>query len=279
ILDPCLGLVDVLESAGLFLYQEEDPAERAIPKLCDWSPPRTSGNAVVSHREFLRQFDAFSEQQLRFVDWNNVVAAGGAVLAAVMPTPPGPLRTYYHTHQAYRGSDIDLFIYGVNEATATKKVVGIYNAVRRTNSKVFAVRSLHTITIVSEFPCRKIQIILRLYKTLAEASPGRPVLHGFDVDCCSVGFDGQTVWATNRAARAICNGVNVVDLSYRSPSYESRLFKYSKRGFAVAVPGLRADRLRPELSTANRWELIGTHTVENVGGLAKLVILDANYRK
>lgn len=53
--------------------------------------------------------------------------------------------------------------------------------------KIFAVRGLRAITFVSEFPYRKVQIVLRLYKTLAE------VLHGFDVDACSVGFDGHTV--------------------------------------------------------------------------------------
>ena len=53
--------------------------------------------------------------------------------------------------------------------------------------QIYAVRSLRTVTLVSEFPYRKIQIVLRLYKTLAE------VLHGFDVDACSVGFDGHTV--------------------------------------------------------------------------------------
>lgn len=53
--------------------------------------------------------------------------------------------------------------------------------------QIYAVRSLRTVTFVSEFPYRKIQIVLRLYKTLAE------VLHGFDVDACSIGFDGHTV--------------------------------------------------------------------------------------
>lgn len=48
-------------------------------------------------------------------------------------------------------------------------------------------RTLRAITFVSAFPYRKIQIVLRLYKTLAE------VLHGFDVDACSIGFDGHTV--------------------------------------------------------------------------------------
>lgn len=56
-------------------------------------------------------------------------------------------------------------------------------------------------TFVSEFPFRKIQIVLRLYKTLAE------VLHGFDVDCCSVGFDGHTVrrsLVSNQNEKVLC---------------------------------------------------------------------------
>ena len=55
------------------------------------------------------------------------------------------------------------------------------------SGQIYAVRSLRTVTLVSEFPLRKVQIVLRLYKTLAE------VLHGFDVDACSIGFDGHTV--------------------------------------------------------------------------------------
>jgi hypothetical protein len=49
------------------------------------------------------------------------------------------------------------------------------------------VRSKNAITLVSQYPYRHIQIILRLYKSPAE------ILMGFDVDCCSVGFDGANV--------------------------------------------------------------------------------------
>lgn len=61
--------------------------------------------------------------------------------------------------------------------------------------QIFAVRSLRAITLVSEFPYRKVQIVLRLYKTLAQ------VLHGLDVDACSVGFDGHTVRKGRRGRR------------------------------------------------------------------------------
>jgi len=84
---------------------------------------------------------------------------------------------------------------------------------------------------------------LRLYKSPAE------ILMGFDIDCCSVGFDGVRVWANPRCARALKMQYNLVDLTRRSPSYEVRLFKYSKRGFSVAVPGF--DREKVDTSKFN----------------------------
>jgi tetratricopeptide (TPR) repeat protein len=265
ILDPFLGLVDVFAAQHILTYKAETQSEAAIPKLFDFSPPRTSGSAVVGRQDFLKQLNVFSEGQLQYVDWNNVVLAGGAVLAALTPMPPTPLREFFHTNHAYKSSDIDLFLYGLNTDAATKKVSQLYHAVKKANPQVFCVRSLHTITLVSEFPKRKIQIILRLYKTLAE------VLHGFDLDACSVGFDGTDVWATDRAARAITRQYNMVDLSYLSPSYESRLFKYSKRGYRVAVPGFKPDRVKKSITDpmGGRWP--------SVSGLAKLVVLDRWY--
>lgn len=49
------------------------------------------------------------------------------------------------------------------------------------------ISSTHAVTIVSQYPWRHIQIILRQYKSPAE------ILMGFDVDCCSVGYDGKNV--------------------------------------------------------------------------------------
>ncbi|CAM9142851.1 unnamed protein product [Pylaiella littoralis] len=268
VLEPHLGLMDVLENHKCFTFQARDAEEEATPKLFEFNASRSSGRAVVSRDDFFQQFNVFTEGQLTFMDWNNVVAAGGSVLAATHPPPPGPLRDFYHT-LAYRMSDVDLFIYGVDESAATEKVRQIYNAVKLANPKIYAVRSLRTVTLVSEFPYRKIQIVLRLYKTLSE------VLHGFDVDACSIGFDGHTVWATNRAARSICKRYNVVDISRRSPSYESRLFKYGKRGHALLVPSLKVDKIKTGLLKGQ----VTSRTVNFQTGLAKLVAMDSSYQK
>ena len=95
------------------------------------------------------------------------------------------------------------------------------------SSRVIITRTANAITF-EVFPLI-LQVILRLYRTPSE------VLHGFDVDCCSVGYDGK-LWMTQRALHAIWNGWNTVNFGRLSPSYERRLAKYGTRGMAIKVP-------------------------------------------
>jgi hypothetical protein len=73
-----------------------------------------------------------------------------------------------------------------------------------------------------------------------------------DVDSCCVGLsiDSSTsavhAYASPRAWRALITRCNVVDGSRRSPSYESRLEKYARRGFAVYVPNFNVNDVDPQ---------------------------------
>lgn len=82
-------------------------------------------------------------------------------------------------------------------------------------------------------PC-KIQHIFRLYKSPSE------IVHGFDLDCVGVLYDPSTdkLWATKRALYSIENTINYFDPDRASPSYYSRLAKYSRRGYDVYIPFL-----------------------------------------
>ncbi|PKC72506.1 hypothetical protein RhiirA1_313805, partial [Rhizophagus irregularis] len=120
-------------------------------------------------------------------------------------------------------------------------------------------RSKHCVTILSQYPYRHIQIILRLYNSPSE------ILTGFDVDCCCVGFDGKNVWALPRAHQAIIKQCNTVYLTRRSPSYEMRLVKYAERGFEIKVPSLDRSRIDPT---------IYEKSFEKLNGLARLLVLE-----
>lgn len=50
---------------------------------------------------------------------------------------------------------------------------------------------------MSKYPARRIQIVLKL------VSNPKEVLLNFDLDPCSLGFDGEELWLLPRAARAL----------------------------------------------------------------------------
>ncbi|PRP82161.1 hypothetical protein PROFUN_10432 [Planoprotostelium fungivorum] len=254
--DPTLNMIDVHDNLDLF-YLETDPDFDNIPRLLckrtnrrkftpspgvNTSPQSQMAElSIVDRDAFISNFNLFTEGQLTKLNWNNVLVAGGSVMACLAPAPPGNLKSYYHSY-AYRSSDIDMFIYGLSVQEANAKLLEIYSQL--TNNSVsgsVAFRSKHTITIASGYPQRHIQIVLRLYKSPAE------VLMGFDVDSCAVGFDGVKVWMDPRCARALKYEINLIDLTRRSPSYEYRLHKYAKRGFSVGVPGLDMGKVQAKI--------------------------------
>jgi hypothetical protein len=76
---------------------------------------------------------------------------------------------------------------------------------------------------------------------------------GFDVDSCCCGFDGSRAFVLPRTQRAINKEFNLVDMSRRSLTYETRLFKYSQRGFAVGIPDFDRSHVDPELFEVMRY--------------------------
>ena len=128
--DPHLGLIDIFSiwpppttvgrdraadfnSSHLFPFR--DPAILIPPhplQLPDGRP------AIVPRREFYDNWEIFTNGLLKDLDWTNVVAAGGAVLACLKPTrlqDMSPMeRMGLYQSDIYSGSDIDLFLYGLS---------------------------------------------------------------------------------------------------------------------------------------------------------------------
>lgn len=220
---------------------------------------------VKSIKEFKTNFNLFSESSLVDLDWSNVVCAGSAVVTSLLPVgaphneSKRALRTYYHETLA-PASDVDLFLYGLNEEQAVEKIKQIETKIRDSIlAETTTIRTKNAITIVSEYPTRHVQIVLRLYKSISE------ILTGFDVDCSGVAFDGDQVWASPRALAAFMTQVNTIDLTRRSPSYENRLSKYSHRGFEVHWPAIDRSRVDPT---------IFERSFSRVQGLARLLVLE-----
>ena len=169
------------------------------------------------------------------------------------------LREYYHEHLA-PASDVDLFIYGLNEEQAIEKIKQIERNIKDSIlHETTTIRTKNAITIASQYPTRHVQIVLRLYDSVSQ------IITGFDVDCACAAYTGDQVYAAPRAIAAFMTQCNTIDLTRRSPSYENRLSKYSHRGFEVYWPLLERSRVDPT---------IFERSFGRTQGLARLLILE-----
>ncbi|KAK8812344.1 hypothetical protein WA158_007578 [Blastocystis sp. Blastoise] len=261
-----LFLVPAYANEDCFVFKKEMVNSNAENVMFPLKKPRKDNQLMISTKaEFQRNWNIFTERLFEYLDWDHLFVAGGSVLGCVLKVPNGAdkdyrtLRHYYH-EDVYSGSDLDLYIYGLNEDEAIEKMKDIYNTIcDAIPVTVFAFRTAYTITLVSEFPFRHIQIILRLYSSPAE------ILMGFDVDSCAIGYDGKEVYMVPRCHQALVRHRNVIDMSRRSPTYEQRLTKYAKRGFDIEVPSLHREWIDPNIFE-KPWD--------QIQGLAKLIILE-----
>lgn len=246
--------------------EREKERQCYIMPLDESSRKPTGSPAIVqSLKEFRTNFNIFSESALVDLDWSNVVVAGSAALTPLLTVPAEhagskrALRQYFHETIA-PASDVDLFLYDLTEEQAIQKVMQIEQCVRDSIlTETTTIRTKNAITIVSQYPTRHIQIVLRIYRSISE------MLAGFDVDCACVAYDGKQVYASPRALAACITQTNTIDLSRRSPSYENRLSKYSHRGFEIHWPLLDRSRIDPT---------IFERSFQRVVGLARLLVME-----
>lgn len=253
-------------------------------------------NALEDAAGFKKNWDEFSGGLLDGLDWTNLLAAGGSVVACAGRTPDGAKRAAYFDPTPGPGpkkrtsedperspfrfsTDIDLFIVGGDDGVAptADEAVSIAEHVlevvqRNADAAAAVISSGSAVTFAVGFPRRHVQVVLKLFDSPAD------VLTSFDVDCCAFGFDGERLVCLPRALRALATRVNVVDTSRRSQTYESRLLKYARRQFAIGVmPELmRPDRLDED--SFDRHLLRPQEGRPPIDGLRRLCIADRAFR-
>lgn len=189
-----------------------------------------------------------------------IIIAGGAVLRALTASPT--IRTSLSWGDK---SDIDIFVHTKDPLEANRIARRIFYALAVDHERWVVVRSRGVVNIHRKSERwnkveEKCQIVLRLYDSPAE------ILLGFDCDCCCCAFDGREVWALQRCLSALRTGINILNPLHAWPnkaSYELRLVKYARRGFAVFVPGLDSDRID--------HDQIRNSKMSNLKGLARFL--------
>jgi hypothetical protein len=167
----------------------------------------------VGQEQFLANWRSFTMGQLESLNWDGVLVAGGAILACAT-TQPQPARRYVvHTvvnrllrklppeqkalvcnivleqapeflalhvpDSASVLSDIDVYLYGMNEAQARAKCDEI-GAVLRRNAEarggtVYATHTPCAVTFFSAYPFRTVQVICATYDCAAQVFGLRPL--------------------------------------------------------------------------------------------------------
>jgi hypothetical protein len=170
------------------------------------------------------------------IESGNLVLAGGAVFSCLF---------------GLAVNDIDLFFVTPDQIEAQSLIVDFIDKHKKWIPYVSRTAGSISVTVGRYQGCKsptgitgEIQYILRLYHNISE------VLHGFDVDCCCMGYDGTDIWITRRCYYALTRGYNSVNMNRLSPSYEYRLIKYALRGIPVYVPGFDRSKVNVELLQA-----------------------------
>ena len=193
-----------------------------MPYAFDTAPTLELGEVVVQ-LSFEAFVDAFEKRfpdihrRLSSAPIDNWIIAGGSVLGCLLQNPAPD----------FDASDIDLFLYHSTETEANECVRNIWEALavdgeywclERTNFVINMYRFKSGGRKVPKFffehsqpakfeglgePTLQVQVILHTYLSPSE------VLHGFDVDCAALAFNGTAVWGLPRTFRALQGGFNV----------------------------------------------------------------------
>jgi hypothetical protein len=135
--------------------ESAEEKDRYIMNLEKEDRKPTGAPAVVPDlKTFQHNLAVFSESTLVDLDWSNVVAAGSSVVTSLLPVPEKymsskrALRQYYHEIVA-PASDVDLFIYGLSEEEAIRKIIQIEAKIRDSIlTETTTIRTKNAVTIV-----------------------------------------------------------------------------------------------------------------------------------
>lgn len=203
--------------------------------------PRHSRTRTVS--EFEVRFQAAYGNYLSRLSYDHILIAGGATLNCLL--------------SCNWTCDVDIFLYGLTPKAANKKVEEILHAMydayaeyystakdgittndveKHMQTAIETIRNDNCVTVRFDDK-QEIQIILRLYETVEE------ILDNFDIGSCSVGYDGDEVYFSERGVQSYETFTNFIEPEKRSTTYEYRLVKYWHRGFRIVLPDIDIQKL------------------------------------
>lgn len=205
----------------------------------DWTP---HSGFVPTQEEYNNLFEAYFPRAMHVLkNVSNVVVAGGAAGAPFLsPQPVGDVDFFVHGLDANNEQGLwakakevaEVLQISLKGTTAVAPGVITFRFLPAdqlgssgggNNSEDEGIESRRRVD-------RTIQLILRAYPSTSS------LIHAFDIPSSAIAFDGEKTYLTALGAYAQAYKVNLVNLDYRSTTFEKRLVKYFKRGFALGIP-------------------------------------------
>ncbi len=259
--------------AALFCLADKFPPELE-PVLLGGPTARLPGSpCFVSAAQFAENWSVFTQNLLRGLDWSNVFAAGGAVLACATTTAVAPAgdaavaaaaaektQLLFRARQAgavldaalvdspaflalhgrrapgdLAKSDVDLWMFGLSPEEAAAKIEHIFTVLRQNAQACGAdVFAARTANTITFFGAYPFRSVQVIVNMFDSLAHA---LLDFDLDCCALAYDGAKLLALPRAVNALCTRLNVMraDLEPTSRAL-ARAYRYSRRGVGLALP-------------------------------------------
>ena len=189
----------------------------------------SESHCVVNKETFTERFNKLSNNILNFFDWENIVIAGGMVNLALSHVPLDEADKLNY--------DIDMFVHSVNEGEAKKIMNRVFDSIKDIVPECKCVKTHNTVTVILPKPYRHIQFVTNLFESKED------LLHNFDLQSAKVLYDGKSVFTTVDGHFGLLHKTNVYTLLNNNPAYDSRLYKYSNRGYQVFVPGFDKNKV------------------------------------
>ncbi|KAF2073828.1 hypothetical protein CYY_004855 [Polysphondylium violaceum] len=136
---------------------------------------------------------------------------------------------FFNTNSMYLDSDIDLFFVApslsLGQARLEETAKQIEKNLRHKVGNEFRfVRTANSISIVSKFPYRPIQLVVFIIRSIED------LILFYDLDCVTNAYDGQNVYLLPRAVNSFNKRVNYIGPKLWKES-NKRMYKYVFRGF------------------------------------------------
>jgi hypothetical protein len=134
-LDPTAGLVSIFDlplALRTTFGRKVENFEERFSKYMIPLPPKArrldgTPSFVNTFKDFVRNWNIFTEDVLACVEWDNMVVAGGAVCACLLPVGEDEaqsfraLRRWFH-QDMFPDSDIDIFLYSMTKEQVSDSI-------------------------------------------------------------------------------------------------------------------------------------------------------------